>query len=191
LTEFKILHSYREQLISVFFGAQPLPLISIKCNPYNYSDKVLLMGDAAHAMVPFYGQGMNCGFEDCVILDELLEEHNNSIRKVVPMFSESRIENCHTIIDLAMYNYIEMRDLVNSRTFLIRKKFDSLLNTLLPKHWIPLYSMVTFTRIPYKKCLKDRQWQDLMIARTGKLCLLAILAAFAYNTFRTGKISVF
>jgi len=160
-------------LIKIFFGAQPLPLISIKCNPYNYTDKVLLMGDAAHAMVPFYGQGMNCGFEDCSILDELLEQNNNSIKKVIPLFSENRIENCHAMIDLSMYNYIEMRDLVNSKTFLMRKTLDTLLNTLFPRSWIPLYSMVAFTRIPYKKCINDRKWQDLMISRSGKVCLLA------------------
>ena len=149
------------------------------------------MGDAAHAMVPFFGQGMNCGFEDCVILDELLEEHNNSIKKAVPLFSNSRIQNCHTIIDLAMYNYIEMRDLVNSKSFLIRKKFDLLINALFPNNWIPLYSMVTFTRIPYYQCLKDKEWQDRLIGRCGKLCVLSFMAAFAYNTYRTGKIMVF
>ncbi len=178
-------------MIKTFFGAQPLPLISIKCNPYNYADKVLLMGDAAHAMVPFFGQGMNCGFEDCLILDELLEQNNNSIKKVVPLFSENRIENCHTVIDLAMYNYIEMRDLVNSTTFLMRKNLDNFLNALFPRSWIPLYSMVTFTRIPYKKCINDRKWQDLMISRSGKVCLLAFFGAFLWNFYRTGGISIF
>ncbi|CAG2110294.1 unnamed protein product [Medioppia subpectinata] len=181
----------REQLVKVFFAAQPLPLISIKCNPYNYLDKVLLMGDAAHAMVPFFGQGMNCGFEDCLILDELLAKHDNSIRKVVPLFSDSRIENCHTIIDLAMDNYIEMRDLVNSRSFLVRKKLDQWLNTLFPRSWIPLYSMVTFTRIPYERCVKDRQWQDRVISRAGKVCLVSFIGAFFYVTYKTGKLSVF
>ena len=149
------------------------------------------MGDAAHAMVPFYGQGMNCGFEDCLIMNELLEQHNNSIREVVPLFSESRIDNCHTIIDLAMYNYIEMRDLVNSKSFLIRKKFDLFMNKLFPTKWIPLYSMVTFTRIPYQQCMKDKQWQDQFIRRLGKLCVCTFVAGLAYNTYRTGKISIF
>lgn len=110
------INSYcRESLITTFFNTPPSPLISIKCAPYHYRNKVLLMGDAAHAMVPFYGQGMNCGFEDCLVLDELLSMFHNDFNKVLNSFTEHRVEDCHAIVDLAMYNYIEMRNLVNSR----------------------------------------------------------------------------
>ncbi|OTF81139.1 kynurenine 3-monooxygenase-like protein [Euroglyphus maynei] len=163
----------REGLIRTFFSTKPSPLISIKCKPYNYEDKVLLMGDAAHAMVPFYGQGMNCGFEDCIILDELLDQHgNDKLNSVLDIFTEKRVDNCHAIIDLAMYNYVEMRDLVNKRSFLIRKTFDNLMYRLFPTIWIPLYSMVTFSRQPYQRCIRDKRWQDEMIDRIGKFSLI-------------------
>ncbi|XP_054158816.1 kynurenine 3-monooxygenase-like [Oppia nitens] len=179
-----------EELVKVFFANSPQPLISIKCQPYNYLDKVLLMGDAAHAMVPFFGQGMNCGFEDCLILDELLTANNNNLRKVLPVYSDQRLGNCHTIIDLAMDNYVEMRDLVNSRTFLVRKQLDRLLNWVFPRHWIPLYSMVTFTRIPYQQCIQDRRWQDRVIARCQTVSIVTFLCTFLYVTYRTGKLNL-
>ena len=160
----------RKGLCETFFSNKPSPLISIKCKPYNYKDKVLLMGDAAHAMVPFYGQGMNCGFEDCAVLEELLNKYGNqSLPSVLAKFTEERVANCHSIIDLAMYNYIEMRDLVNRKSFLIRKHFDNLMHSMFPSLWVPLYTMVTFTRTPYKQCMSDRHWQDQTLKNFGKL----------------------
>lgn len=139
------------------------------------------MGDAAHAMVPFYGQGMNCGFEDCNVLEELLNKYgNDQLPFVLEKFTEERVDNCHTIIDLAMYNYVEMRDLVNRKTFLLRKKFDSWMYSLFPSAWIPLYTMVTFSRIPYKRCMDDRNWQDKLINQmlkvfVGLVCLVVLV----------------
>ena len=128
------------------------------------------MGDAAHAMVPFYGQGMNCGFEDCFVLESLLERFgNDNLGYCLNKFTAERVSNCHSIIDLAMYNYIEMRDLVNRRSFLLRKKFDGWMHSLFPAQWIPLYSMVTFSRIPYQQCVTNREWQDTAISVILKL----------------------
>lgn len=169
----------------MFLKNKPSPLISIKCAPYNYKDRVLLMGDAAHAMVPFYGQGMNCGFEDCVVLDELLEKLGNAqLGACLERFTTARVPNCHAIIDLAMYNYIEMRDLVNRKSFLVRKWFDNKMSALLPEQWQPLYTMVTFSRTPYQKCLNDRRWQDQMINNGFKglgLALLVGLLLWVFN----------
>lgn len=170
----------RSGLIASFFNAKPSPLISIKCKPYNYRDKVLLMGDAAHAMVPFYGQGMNCGFEDCSVLEELLAASGDSpdcqkLPSVLEKFTSERVANCHSIIDLAMYNYVEMRHLVNKRSFLVRKHLDNLLYRLLPAGtWVPLYTMVTFTRTPYRRCVEDRRWQDEALKTAGKVLLFAL-----------------
>lgn len=98
-----------EKRLSIdFFKTKPQHLVSIKCNPFFVDAGVLLLGDAAHAVVPFYGQGMNAGFEDCTILSELLDRHNNQLPKVVKEFSEIRWEDAHAISDLAMYNYIEV-----------------------------------------------------------------------------------
>lgn len=79
-----------------------------QCQPYYIDANVLLMGDAAHAMVPFYGQGMNAGFEDCTILSEILNRNRNNFHLALKEFSETRWENAHAICDLAMYNYTEV-----------------------------------------------------------------------------------
>jgi kynurenine 3-monooxygenase len=104
-----------ERLIKDFFKTRPQHLISVKCSPYHISTKVLLIGDAGHAVVPFYGQGMNAGFEDCTILTELFNQHGSNLSMIVPEYSRTRKDDAHAISDLAMYNYIEMRDLVNKR----------------------------------------------------------------------------
>jgi len=138
-------------------------LISVKCSPYHYEDKVVIMGDAAHALVPFYGQGMNCGFEDCLVLDEILNKNNWDLKKSLPEYSSTRNPDAEAIVDLAMYNYIEMRSHVNSRLFAIRKKVDGFGNWLMPDRWVPLYTMVTFSRIPYHKVIERSAKQDKII----------------------------
>lgn len=99
-------------------------------------------------MVPFYGQGMNCGFEDCEVLDQIIEKYTEGkvtkdFEQIFDEFNTQRNENCKTICDLALYNYIEMRHLVNTWSFLFRKKFDNCLNTILGDRWMPLYTMVS------------------------------------------------
>lgn len=164
-------HSAIETILST---VRESPLISIRCEPYYYAPKVVLLGDAAHAMVPFYGQGMNCGFEDCLVLDELLWNErfnyspvarNSVMTTVLSEYSRRRVPNGRAMSELAMYNYIEMRDLVNTRAFKIRKKFDNLMYSRFPSFWIPLYTMVTFTQIPIDECMRRRQSQDLIIDR--------------------------
>lgn len=82
-----------------------------QCNPYHYGDKALLLGDAAHGMVPYYGQGMNAGMEDCSILFDILSQANIGIEKALKQFTETRWRDAHAICDLAMYNYVEVRPL--------------------------------------------------------------------------------
>jgi kynurenine 3-monooxygenase len=116
-----------EKLIKDFFKTKPQHLVAVKCRPYHLNSKCLLIGDAGHAVVPFYGQGMNAGFEDCTILTELFNEYGNDVTRILEKYSEIRWEDAHAISDLAMYNYIEMRDLVNKKCkfseFLIRNQF--------------------------------------------------------------------
>jgi kynurenine 3-monooxygenase len=104
-----------ERLVKDFFKIPAQYLISVKCRPYHVSSKCLLIGDAGHAVVPFYGQGMNAGFEDCSILTELFTKHGSNVEKILNEYSETRWEDAHAVCDLAMYNYIEMRDLVNKK----------------------------------------------------------------------------
>ncbi|CAG5012085.1 unnamed protein product [Parnassius apollo] len=150
----------KKKLVEDFLGGSALPLVSVKCRPYNVKDKALLIGDAAHAVVPFYGQGMNSGFEDCTILDELFQKHNDDIAKILAEFSDTRWKDVFAISDLAMYNYIEMRDLVTRPSYLLRKSIDDFLFWLIPDLWVPLYNSVSFTNMPYSECVRNRQWQN-------------------------------
>lgn len=145
----------------------------VKCYPW-VRNKTLLIGDAAHAIVPFYGQGMNAGFEDCRILAEMLEEFDDDWSKVLPAFQESRKPDADAIATLALDNFIEMRDLVADEDFVIRKKIEARLHSTYPEEWIPLYTMVTFrSDIRYSEAYKIGQKQkkimDAVMARKGIL----------------------
>jgi kynurenine 3-monooxygenase len=119
-----------------------------------------LIGDAAHGIVPFFGQGMNAGFEDCRMLNDLLSKRNDDWTKVLPEFQKSRKENTDAIAQLALDNFTEMRDLVADADFLLRKKIEAKLHQLFPDRWIPLYSMVTFyDDIPYATAYQTGQKQ--------------------------------
>ena len=135
-------------------------LVTIRCAPWFYRDKVCLVGDAAHAVVPFYGQGMNAAFEDCVVLDECLEEFPKNRERAFAEYFRRRKENADALADLAIGNFIEMRDKTASKTFRAKKKLDHTLEAALPGIYLPLYTMVTFTRIPYAKAARRAQLQD-------------------------------
>ncbi|XP_012945866.1 kynurenine 3-monooxygenase [Aplysia californica] len=156
----------QEALKKSFLSSKPLPMVTVKCEPYHVKDKAVIMGDAAHALVPFYGQGMNCGFEDCIVLNDILDQCGDDFAKALPEYTRIRNVDAKAISDLAMYNYVEMRSSVNSKLFLIRKKLDNLLYKLFPKTWVPLYTMVSFTRIRYHECISRREWQDKVLTHT-------------------------
>ncbi|XP_075212519.1 kynurenine 3-monooxygenase cn [Lycorma delicatula] len=165
----------KEKLISDFFATKPSPLVSVKCNPFNKNGNCMIIGDAAHAMVPFYGQGMNAGFEDCYILDDLFSQFGNNLHVILNEFSKRRCQDASAICDLAMYNYIEMRDLVTRKSFLIRKKLDNTLYKFFPAVWLPLYNGVTFSTMRYSDCLKNKKWQDKVIKNSITLILLVLV----------------
>merc|ERR1711872_697058 len=165
-----------ERLVTDFFSNRALPLVSVKCSPYNVGGKTLIMGDAAHAMVPFYGQGMNCGMEDCMVLEDCLTKHEMNLDAALNEYSKTRNPDAEAMCDLAMYNYVEMRDLVNKKSFLIRKKLDNFLHWLLPSWWVPLYTSVTFSRMRYHKCVSNRAWQDSALGKISSLIGICGLA---------------
>jgi kynurenine 3-monooxygenase len=138
-------------------------LVTIRCAPWFYHDKVCLLGDAAHAVVPFYGQGMNAAFEDCVVLDECLERFPDDREHAFAEYFSRRKENADALADLAIGNFIEMRDKTASRAFRAKKKLDHFLEALLPGIYLPLYTMVTFTRIPYAQAARRARRQDRII----------------------------
>tara|TARA_B100000902_G_scaffold40126_1_gene47713 strand:+ start:42800 stop:44131 length:1332 start_codon:yes stop_codon:yes gene_type:complete len=122
----------------------------VKTFPWHIDNKSILIGDAAHATVPFYGQGMNCGFEDCRILDELLDQHQN-LEKCFEEYSKKRKPNGDGVQDLSMHNFIVMRDKTADPNFLLQKRIEKKFSKLFPECWTPLYSMVSFSNISYSK----------------------------------------
>uniref|UniRef100_A0A7E4VIH6 Kynurenine 3-monooxygenase n=1 Tax=Panagrellus redivivus TaxID=6233 RepID=A0A7E4VIH6_PANRE len=177
-----------EHIEETFNRIKPLPLVSIKCSPHAFNGKVILMGDAAHAMVPFYGQGMNCGFEDCLVLSDTLDEYNDDIETAITTYSTNRVRDAHVINDLAMYNYNELKDLVNKTSYKMRKKLDLWLNSWFPKKWIPLYSMVTFTRIPYHEVVERRAAQDNFLKKTAIAAMLLVVLGAVRCTLKVQRL---
>jgi kynurenine 3-monooxygenase len=118
-------------------------LVTVRCFPW-VRNRTLLVGDASHGIVPFFGQGMNAGFEDCRVLNQLLNENEDHWKPTLAAFQQLRKPDTDAIAQLALDNFIEMRDLVADAEFLLRKKIEARLHELFPEKWIPLYSMVTF-----------------------------------------------
>ena len=136
-------------------------LVIVRCDPWTYKDKVALIGDAAHAIVPFYGEGMNSGYEDCKVLNDLLNEHgDDNWGTVLDAYGKQRKPNGDAIADLSMRNFVEMRDLVADPRFILRKKIEGHLQAKHPDQWLPLYSQVKFTDTPYVDALREGQRHD-------------------------------
>ena len=153
-------------------------LVTVRCAPWYYRDRLCLLGDAAHAVVPFYGQGMNAAFEDCVVLDECLEKFPNNRERAFAAYFSRRKENADALADLAIGNFIEMRDKTASRAFRAKKKLDHFLEAALPGMYLPLYTMVTFTRVPYAQAARRARLQDRIVCGTFAFLILVLLFLF-------------
>ena len=139
--------------------------VTIRCSPWDYNHQVLMLGDASHAIVPFYGQGMNSGFEDCSLLDDFVEKHGEDWDSTLHEFNATRIKDANAIASLAVRNFIEMCDKVGDPAFLLRKKIAAHLHKKYPDHFIPLYSMVTFSHIPYSVAHQEGNKQDALFEK--------------------------
>jgi kynurenine 3-monooxygenase len=141
------------QLGDNYFANPTGAMVTIKCSPWNVQGRALLLGDAVHAIVPFFGQGINCGFEDCTCLVELLDRHGADWPRVFAEFEKERKVNTDAIADMAIENFTEMRDRVGDSRFLLQKKVELALEAKYPQLFVPKYAMVTFHRIPYSLAL--------------------------------------
>jgi len=139
-------------------------LAIIRCYPWT-SGKVALMGDAAHATVPFYGQGMNAGFEDCSVMYELMLKHNEDWPAVFAEYEKLRKPDGDAVQDLSLHNYHVMRDYVGDPTFLLQKKIEKRFSDLYPDKWMPLYSQVSFSSIRYSEALETGMKQDSIMKK--------------------------
>ena len=162
-------------LLDDFFSNPTGSMVTIKCGPWHVEGKVALLGDAAHAIVPFFGQGMNCAFEDCTVLDEIIGNRRPEAGNWRPEwggifreYERKRKVNTDAIADLAVENFVEMRDLVAQAKFQLKKKVEQALQAKWPERFIPKYSMVTFHRIPYSTAMNRGRMQDRILEELSK-----------------------
>lgn len=153
-----------------FFENPTSSLITVRCSPW-VKGNTALIGDAAHAIVPFYGQGMNSGFEDCYVFNQLLEKHGDINEALLSEYQSLRIPDGNAIADLALYNFIEMRDKVADEGFILQKKIEKKLNQQYPDKWVPLYSMTTFSDFRYSEAhalgRKQQAIMDKVLEKPG------------------------
>lgn len=161
---------FHEMMPNIADAWEDHPLSSlaiVRCYPWT-AGKVALMGDAAHATVPFYGQGMNAGFEDCSIMWELMQKHGKDWDAIFKEYQISRKPNGDAVQDLSIHNYHVMRDFVGDPMFLLQKKIEAKFSANHPDKWMPLYSQVTFSNIPYSEALEVGKRQDAIMKEIMK-----------------------
>ena len=158
--------NYLENPVDVFMEKTAAPLFLVQVFPWSFNRKVGLIGDAAHAIVPFYGQGMNCGFEDCAELNRLIASHKHDWDAIFPAYENARKPNGDAIAELSKRNFVEMSDLSGDPMFQLRKKIEAKFSDLHPQLWTPLYSMVTFSpEVPYAEALRVGDEQNKVMER--------------------------
>ena len=146
------------------YNANPVgAMVTIRCSPWHADGRALLLGDAAHAIVPFFGQGLNCAFEDVTVFLDLLDRQGPDWPSLFAEFERARKSNTDAIADMALENFVEMRDRVADPRFLLRKKVELALEAKFPGHFVPKYAMVTFHRLPYSVALARGQVQDRIL----------------------------
>jgi len=155
-----------ERPVETFIERAPAPLFLVQVFPWSFNRKVGLIGDAAHAIVPFYGQGMNCGFEDCAELNDLIAVHDHDWNAIFPAYENARKPNGDAIAELSKRNFVEMSDLSGDKRFQLRKKIEAKFSELYPQLWTPLYSMVTFSPdVPYSEALRMGDQQNAVMQK--------------------------
>ncbi|MEZ5017467.1 MAG: NAD(P)/FAD-dependent oxidoreductase [Flavipsychrobacter sp.] len=150
-------------LIEDFFNNPTSSLITTHVDPWHFGDKNALIGDAAHAIVPFYGQGMNAGFEDCTILAGLMDKYDKDWNTILEEYDNMRKPNGNAVAELALINFVEMRDKVADESFLLRKKIEKELGRRYPEQFISVYEMVSFSHIPYHTAISCIHAQDELL----------------------------
>jgi kynurenine 3-monooxygenase len=158
-----------DNLMEDFFKNPTSAMVTMKCFPWTYWDKVALVGDSAHAIVPFYGQGMNAGFEDIFVLDKIIKKHGDNWEAIFQEFEKDRKPNADAIAELSYRNFIEMSSKTADPMFLIQKKIEKHFAAKYPEKWIPVYSRVTFSDRPYAEALAEGDIQEEIMKKVMKL----------------------
>lgn len=152
-------------LLEDYFKNPTASLVTVRCYPWVKGDKLALMGDAAHAVVPFYGQGMNCSFEDVVVMDECIEKYGSDWNKVFDEYQKLRKPNADAISQLAIQNYTEMAEKVGDKHFLHKKHIEHDLSDLYPDKFKSQYELTTFSLSPYKYALDQGEKNDRLLEK--------------------------
>ncbi|MEH6513930.1 MAG: NAD(P)/FAD-dependent oxidoreductase [Maribacter arcticus] len=158
-----------ENLTEDFFKNPTSAMVTMKCYPWTYWDKVALVGDSAHAVVPFYGQGMNAGFEDIFVLDEIIQEFGDDWEKIFDTYQQRRKPNADAIAELSYRNFVEMSSKTADANFLLQKKIEKHFSSNHPDKWIPAYSRVTFSERPYAEALAAGDAQESIMKEVMKI----------------------
>jgi len=185
--EFPDAVAHMPTLLDDFMHNPTSPLVYVRCSPWHVGKHAVLLGDACHAVVPFYGQGMNAAFEDCTVFMQCLRAMGPT-EEMFARYGELRKPNTDALSDLALQNFEEMRSRVVSPVFKARKQVDALLHQAFPEHWLPLYSMVTFSSIPYAEAVRRARRQDLIVnglAGAGVLGLAGLVGSALRSWSRT------
>lgn len=142
-----------------FFKNPTSAMVTIKCYPWSYFDKITLVGDSAHAIVPFYGQGMNAGFEDISVLNQKMNQHGDNWEIIFEEYQRERKPNTDAIAELSYRNFVEMSSKTADPSFLLRKKIEKKFAQKYPELWVPLYTRVTFSDKAYSDALDIGDYQ--------------------------------
>lgn len=156
-------------LVRDFFKNPTSYLVMMKCFPWTHSDKVALIGDAAHAIVPFYGHGMNAGFEDITVLSEMISKYGDDWNTIFSQYEISRKPNADAIAELSYRNFMEMSAKTADEKFLLQKKIEKWFSDKHPDKWMPLYSRVTFSLQPYSEALAIGDFQNKIMEEVMKM----------------------
>jgi len=158
-----------ENLATDFFKNPTSAMVTMKCYPWTYWDKIALVGDSAHAIVPFYGQGMNAGFEDIYVLDKIIKRNGDDWEAIFQSYQKERKINADAIATLSYRNFIEMSSKTADPMFLLQKKIEKRMADRHPDQWLPLYSRVTFSYRPYAEALAIGDMQEGIMAQIMQL----------------------
>jgi kynurenine 3-monooxygenase len=151
------------ELAEDFFKNPTSTLVTMKCFPWTFEDKVALVGDACHAIVPFYGQGMNAGFEDITVLYEIMQKYGDNWKAIFSEYEKSRKPNADAIAELSYRNFMEMSVKTADEKFLLQKKIEKWFAEKHPEKWLPLYDRVTFSHQPYSEALSIGNQQNAIM----------------------------
>jgi len=150
-------------LVEDFFSSQPSSMLTIKCSPWTYSDKLALIGDAVHSILPSYGQGANAGFEDCELIYHFMEAYGDDWMTIFNEYESERRPNTDAIADLCAEHFAELRDHVGDAKFILRKEIERKLTSACPELYQELYYMITFTCMPYAEALRRSREQRAIV----------------------------